>query len=463
MVLGIALYEVLLLIIGLPLGLTHHLTSQYYVIFTWCAAIPLAAQSWKNGIRLDPAHALRWLRTRRGTAVLLLATFMAAAFALQLGFDAFYGTRHYDGLSYHIPRVMFWLDHQSFAAWTTPAWAQVGLPVGADVILVLAIAICISSYWPVYVAFSDFQGGDFGRAHKVGTVTEFTHAVAMSTGHWLLEPLGYITPFKEDWVKGVSKTVYNFLGAHLEKLPESWKPWPAQDVGRTGLTSVLLLPALLIGLSPRARKPAIAIFLLGFISLSGMVHFQAWGTRYHIVLLAGFALLWGSTRFFQRGKRRWVLTGIVTLNVCALLGVIAIRFFVDTTSKSKPGGSYYYLSEEDRHTIAGTLSGHPLQVVTNDTLDALLVGPGIDYSLSYIICPADGDWNREMRNAALKSNWLAIVHEGKTQILTGPTGWHRPGEHTCPEISTLTLENALSRSGWQLYRRTPIVDLWRVL
>jgi len=599
-VFGIALYEFILLVIGIALGLTHHLSTQTYAAVSYCIAFVLLIQAWRNGISIDLAPALRWLRTRRGSAAFLLAAIMTIAFALQLGFDALYGTRHYDGLWYHIPRVIFWLQQRSFEAWTTPEWGHIGLPVGADVVLgqkillgsgwrgigfittllsagaiacvyiaaldlkltrwhaamtailfssfpaiglriwavnsdiaaafpvcasfvalhrvrdvkfglaafvilngiaiackptvaphalllggialwqcrhriaklrkvampcaavVLAAAIVLSSYWPVYVAFSDFQGGDGGRLHKVASVTEFSHAVAMSTGHWVLEPLGYLTPFNGHRINKVAKIVYNSLGAKIIELPESWKPWPAQDVGRTGLASVLMLPALFIGLKSRALVPAIAFFLLGFISLSGMVHFQAWGGRYHVVLLAGYALLWGGTRLFLRGKSRWILTGIVALNVCALLGVVAIRFFVDKTVKSQPGGAYYYLSEEERRTIALTLSG-PLQVITSDSLDALLVGPGINYPLSYIICPADGDWDKALRNAALKSNWLAIVHKGGKTMLTGPTYWHRPGSHVCPEeVSTQVLEDALKRAGWRLYRHNQLVDLWRI-
>ncbi|HBG05758.1 MAG: hypothetical protein A2075_06215 [Geobacteraceae bacterium GWC2_58_44] len=597
MVFGIALHEFLLLVIGLTLGLTSHLTSQSYTILTSCAAIPLAVQSWKNGIRINPTHLFRWLWTRRGATALLLAVIMSVTFALQLGFDALYGTRHFDGLLYHIPRVVFWLQQGNFDAWPTPTWGHIGPPVGADVILgqnillgngwrgvgfvtcllsvgaiacvyiaaldfrlsrwraaivailfssfpaiglriwsvnsdmvaafpvlasyialhrlrdvkfglaifvvlngiavackptvaplalllggfalwqcrqrifnlrsfalpcaatVMAAAFVISSYWPVYVIFADIQGGEFGRAHKVGSFIEFTQAVAMNTGHWMLEPLGYLAPIMKSTITGIAETVYRSLGAHFNELPDGWNPWPAQDISRTGLVSILLLPGLLVGLPSRARMPATILFLAGFVSLSGLLRFTPFTARYTIVLLAGYALLWGGTRFFQRGNRRWILTGIVALNVFALLGVVSIRFYVDKTKRSQPGGIFYYLSNQDRNTIAHDLTGRPLQVISGDALDALLVGPDIDFSLRHILCPSDGDCSQELRNASLISNWLAIVHNGD-KVIRIDEKWQGPTGKMCSEISIPVLEDTLTKTGWHLYRHNHLVDLW---
>ena len=595
-VFGIALYEFLLLVIGLTLGLTSHLTSQSYTVFTCCAAIPLAVQSWRNGIHINPMTLLRWFRTRRGAIALLLTALIAVVFSLQLGFDALYGTRHYDGLWYHIPRVIFWLQQGSFDAWPTPIWGHIGMPVGADVILghnillgkgwrgigfvtcllsvgaiacvyiagldfklsrwhaamaailfssfpaiglriwainsdiaaafpllaayvvlhrvrnitfglsifvllngiagackptiaplalllgcfalwqcrqrifklqsfgllssvtVMATAIVFSSYWPVYVAFSDFQGGEFGRAHKIGSVMEFAQAVALNIGHWLLEPLGYLTPFIKSTVISIAKTVYNALGANITELPGSWKPWPAQDTGRSGLASILLLPALLAGLTSLARMQATLLFILGFVSLSGMLRFTPYSARYTVLLLAGYALLYGGTRLFRFGNRRWVLALLVGMNVCALLGVVAARFYQD---KTNPAEHYNYISDQDRKTIAGTLKGRPLLVVTSDSLDALLVGPDIDFSLSYVICPANCDWGQILADAPVRSNWLAVVHHGQ-KSLRKDVEWDRPGFKACPEISKQVLEDALTLAGWRLYRQDSKVDLWRI-
>ena len=599
LVFGLALYEFLLLSIGLVLGLTSHLTPTAYTAATCFAALVLAGQSWRNGFHLGLATVTRWLRTRRGTAVLLLAVLLAIVFALELIFDATYGTRHNDALMYHIPRVIFWLQHQGFEPWTTPNWEQLALPMGANLILgskillgsgwkglgyvtcllsvgaiacvflaarefrltgwhaamaailfgsfpavglriwavnsdmaaafpvlasfvvlhrvrdpkngiafflvlngiaiackptvapyalllacvslwqcrhkiagirqvaipcaalVLSAAIVISSYWPVYAAFSDFLGGDHGRSKKIATLAEFAYALAMSSGHWLLEPLGYLTPIMEEWVKEVARTVYNLLGARMDHLPESWKPWPAQDISHTGLTAIFFLPILLYYLPLRARMPATLLFFLGFISVSGMLWYTPYNSRYTVVLLAGYALLWGATGLFKRGKSRWVLTALCALNIFALLGVVAVRGYVDITVKMQPGGTHDYLSAEDRATIATSTGGSPLSVMADDTLDALLWGTEINYKIEYVNCPADGNWVQELRDTSRKSNWLAVAHSGRAEMSPGALLWQRKGFHSCSKVPLRTLNYSLAHAGWQMYRHNDLVDIWR--
>lgn len=601
-VFGIALYEFLQFVIGTVLGLSHHLTVRAYTATTVCVALALLAQSWRNGVRPDLTPALRWIRTRRGAAASLLAALLAVIFAIELGFDGVYGTKHYDGLWYHIPRVIFWLQQGSFDPWITPSWPQLGLPIGADVVLgqkillgkgwagigyvtamlsvgtiacvylvaldlgmsrwhavmsailfgsfpalglriwsansditaafpllaafvalhrmgkaehglavfivlngmalackqtvvfqalllggialwdcreklaglrsfvlpvlatVLAASLIVASFLPVYQTFSDWQGGDGGRGHKVTSVAEFEHAVVMSAAHWLLEPLGYLTPVPalEAPVKEIAKATYNAAGEHFEELPDKWKPWPAQDIGRSGLAALVFLPVLLLGFSTRARMAAALFLLLAFIPLSGILHSQPYFARYTIVVLAGYALIWGGTGLFLHGRRRALLVAVVALNLCALLAVVSLRFYVDRTRKSQPGGAFYYLSEQDRGGIAATLHGRPLQVITNESLDALLLGPRIDYPMSYILCPYDGDWGSEFRKAALKSNCIVIVHGGRDPMTVGPADWHRPGSHNCGQVWMHTMEEALRQAGWRLYRRDHLVDQWRM-
>jgi hypothetical protein len=136
---------------------------------------------------------------------------------------------------------------------------------------------------------------------------------------------------------------------------------------------------------------------------------------------------------------------------------------VDTTVKSQPGGAYYYLSDNDRRTIAESLHGRPLQVITDDSLDALLVGPDISFPLRYIVFPAHGDWSNTLTTIGTTSNWLAVVHGGKKLILMG-TEWDRPKEaDLCHDISLKELEQVLQESGWQRYRQNQLVDLWKLL
>ena len=596
---GIALYEFLLLSIGLCLGSTGLLVKTSYTVVTFSMTIFLGVRSWRNGFSVDVTALFQCAKTKRGLATLLMVFLIAMVYVTQLGIDAFFGTKHIDGLWYHIPRIIFWLQQGNFDAWPTPVWSQIGLPLGADIVLgqkillgsgwlgigyvtfvltvgaiasvyvvaldigfsrwnaalsallfssfpviglriwsvnsditaafpvlasyvvlhrvrnpnigiavfivlngvalackqtvifhaallacvafwqcrqklvkiesyylvivacILSASIVTFSFLPVYRAFGDLDGGPGGRGHKVTSVTEFNHSVAMSSSHWLLEPLGYLTPLPEyeNRVKGVAKSVYNSVGANFDVLPEMWKPWPAQDIGRSGLVSVLFLPLLLFGLPPKARIASAALFLLGFIPLSGILHPSPYFARYTIVLLAGFALLWGGTKYFQHGNKRWLLIGVVALNIFSLSGVVLMRFYVDKTVKSRPGGPYYYLSDEDRSIIARSLQGRPLQVITSDSLDAFLPGPDISFKLKYIIAPDDGDWGNEMRKAGTVSNWLAVVHGGEKSIPLAADP-HVPTMEFPKGVSVRELEGALEGAGWQRYKSYPLVDLW---
>lgn len=596
---GIALYQILLFGIGTGLGLTRQLTTRNYTALTWGTALVLLALARRSSVRFRFTPPYRWLPTRRGSTALLAAILVALAWGVELTYDISFGTLHFDGLWYHIPRMMFWLQQHGFAAWSTPVWQQIGLPVGADVVLgqnvllgngwrgtgyvtcllsvgaaasvylvaldfrlsrwqaamttllfcsfpgvglriwsvnsdiaaafpvlasyvllrritdvryglalflilnglagackptvaplalllglaalwqcrgriallrspalplaglLIAAGLMLASFWPVYATFGDFLGGDGGRGIKSSTGSQLSYGVAMSAGHWLLEPLGYLTPFRENDVKEAAITVYNALGARISELPPSWKPWPSQDLGRTGLASILLLPVLLACLPRRTRLPAVLLFAAGFCAASGMIVYDSYNARYIVVLLAGYALIWGAAGFFRRGRGRWMLAGLVTLNVCALLGVVSMRYYLDRTRTTQPGGSNYYISSEDRGSIARSLAGRPLLVITNESPDALLVGPDIEFSLAYLNSPADGRWEQELRRAATTSSLLALVHGGHDSLLAGPA-WHRPGFHACSHpIPVQQLENALLSAGWRMYRRDRLVDLWQ--
>jgi hypothetical protein len=531
---------------------------------------------------------------------LLCLAFVAGM--LELGFDLLNGTLHGDGLWYHIPRAMFWVQQGNFDAWVTPVAASIGLPVGADLVLLhklllgqgwsgagyvtfflvvgaaacvylaglelgmhrwhaimaallfasfpaigariwsinsdlaaafpalasfvalhrirtpkiglalfvllngmaiackptvvlpavilagvtlwlcrkklaplrtdalpyvatlLSAALVLASYWPVYVAFGDILGGDYSRAHRSASVVEFFRAVAMHSCYWFLEPLGYLTRFREDWEIETIRSIYNAVGAHFTSLPDNWKPHPGQDTGYTGLASVLALPLLFAGLSPKVRNFALLIFLLGYLPLSGMIKPQPFFARYNVLLLAGIALMWGGTGIFARGKRRWILAGVVALNLCALLGLVTINIYMYAVKWSQPGGIYFYVSDEDRRTIGSSLNGRPLLVMAESSekvasLDALLTGPQIAFPLRYVICPDDGNWPKAFRHLAGESNWLAFVHNEQDTMIPGPE-YERPGDHRCAEVPTLVLETALSSAGWTQYRINQYVNLW---
>lgn len=593
---GVAVYETLLMAGGLLLGLTRHLTTGAYRCLLAVAAAALLVPAWKNAPR-RLGRAGRALGTRRGRAALSVAALTAGAFALEVGFDALWGTRHFDGLWYHIPRLLFWRQQHAFDAWTTPALAQIGLPVGADLVLghglllgggwrgiawvscllsvgaaacvylagldaglkrwgaamsallfaafpavglrvwsvnsdvaaafpafaafvalhrvrdsaragalflllngvavackptiaplalllgaialwrcrqkmtalrsaalplagaLLAAGLVVGSYWPVYARFGDPLGGAYGRGHRASTAQEFRRAAGTHLAHWVVEPAGYVPRSRNGREDGPLKAVFNLFGAGFEELPEIWRPFPAQDVARTGLVPVLAAPFLLLGLRPGARWPATLLLLLGYVPLSGMIKAQPYASRYNLGVLAGFALLWGGTRLFDRGARRWLFVGVAAFNALALLGIVSVTIYRDRVKWSKPDGPYAYLGESERAELRGALGGRPLLVLTGDSMDALLAGPEVAYPLRYVIRPGDGNWGEELRAASRRSRWLAFVHEGRASLRPGPE-FPTPEGAACPATSTEVLREELGRAGWTRSKAGRLVDLW---
>jgi hypothetical protein len=597
LVYGIALYAFLLYMIGIGLGSLGVLSRGAYVsAFSLLSAI-LLVLSWRNRTWTNAPIRSRWLQTRRGWVALVLLLLSACAFATQVGYDSLVGTRHPDGLWYHLPRVLFWLQQGNFEAWPTPVWAQIGLPLGADIILghklllcgnwagtgyitgvfsigaaacvylvalqfrlqrwqammaailffsfpaigmriwtvnsdivaafpvmaayvalrrmkeigsgvavfvvlnglaiackptvaphvvllgavgiwqsrdrllslksvilpsaaaAIAVGVIFFSYLPVYKAFHDFQGGEGGRSHKVASVQEFAGAVALSATHWLLEPLGYLHKGDGRGVMEISVPIYEVLGAALEDAPESWTPSPNQDVGRSGLASLWFFPVLLAGFSPPVRHRVAWLFFLGFIPLSGMVHFRPWNSRYTIILLGGFSLMWAGSRLLRHGSRRWLLASLVGLNLLALVGVSWIVIYKDMAIHAQPGGKYAPMEDGDRDLIQETLGDAPLLVIAQESFDALLVGPDVAFSLKYLVCPEENDWKNELQRAAAESGWLAVYHGGADSLVPGPT-WFRPGGKVCPSVSLPLLKDSLVAAGWVLYKNNNLADLW---
>lgn len=138
-VFGLALYETILLATGLLLGHVGALRPHPYAGAHALFLAVLAGTAWyrRSGPPLFACfeRALRWARTRRGAMAVALVVGVAVLFGIQLAADAALGTRQWDALGYHIPRSMMWASQGSLAVFPTPSWHQLGLPVGANLVL----------------------------------------------------------------------------------------------------------------------------------------------------------------------------------------------------------------------------------------------------------------------------------------------------------------------------------------
>lgn len=132
---GVALYQLLLLASGVLLGTLGLLKSGTFTAVLLAASVILAPAAWHNRVHPNFSAPMTLWNTRRGKAALLLAALCLLTLSSEVIFDFIRGTRHSDGLWYHIPRVLTWLSQGDFTPWPTPVAAAVGLPVGADLLL----------------------------------------------------------------------------------------------------------------------------------------------------------------------------------------------------------------------------------------------------------------------------------------------------------------------------------------
>jgi hypothetical protein len=136
---GLVLYETLLLGTGLVLGHVGALRPTPYAAAHVCLLGALGVLAWRrraaSRARVGWPDIRRWILTRRGAAAAALAAAVLLLFGIQVAADAVLGTRQWDALGYHLPRSMIWSGQGSLEPFPTPSWHQLGLPVGANLVL----------------------------------------------------------------------------------------------------------------------------------------------------------------------------------------------------------------------------------------------------------------------------------------------------------------------------------------
>lgn len=156
LVFGIASYELLIVGLGVTLGTARQLTPVIYGAGSMLAALLLAFVIVRRrklphgGVR--SARLMRWLTTRRGLFAALVATVVVAMFVLQVALDVVVGSLHWDGIWYHLPRVLAWRQQSHFDTWEGAGWPELGHPVAADLALGTKILLGLSVHGVAYVS-----------------------------------------------------------------------------------------------------------------------------------------------------------------------------------------------------------------------------------------------------------------------------------------------------------------------
>ncbi len=317
---------------------------------------------------------------------------------------------------------------RGFADWRALAAASAGAAAAA--------LLCAASYLPVWRLFGDLVGGPEGRdlvSYLRGTAG-VVHAALFGLLHWAVEPFALVPePPRFDWLDSVGlDRLYQALGAGTR---ERWYPLVDATTNRSGVFPFLASPVLLALLPKGRRLKGALLFLALLLALFAPLNPNCYASRFSVVLLAAFAVLWGAAA--QRS------TALVALLVSAGLVVEArtlgwrdLPRFADRQAPDRNARVAAAVGSQTLLLLSGALS-----------VDAKVAGRRADVRIDYLACPPDGDWVRHFERARRESPWL-LLNDNAPQVATGPS-FATTLAPPCPGVAVPALQQALTAAGWR--------------
>ncbi len=300
-----------------------------------------------------------------------------------------------------------------------------------------AALVCAGSYLPVRRLFGDFVGGGEGRVliSYLRGPAGVARAISFGVLHWAVEPLALVPEpprFNLLDAAGVNR-LYDALGAGTR---ESWYPAINPETNRSGVFPLLALPWLLAALPRRKRVAGALLYLALLLALFAPLNPNCYASRFAVVLLAAFAVLWGMAAARS--------PALVTLLTIASLAVEA-RYL-----RWRDLPHLQTLPAPDRNArIAAAVGSHTLWLLSGSlSVDAQIAGRHADVRFEYLACPPDGDWVRLLAHARQESPWL-LLNDNSPDVATGP-GYESAFGRPCPNVPVSSLQGALEEAGWQL-------------
>ncbi len=311
-----------------------------------------------------------------------------------------------------------------------------------------AALVCAGSYLPVHRLFGDFVGGGEGRVlisylrGPVGVV----RATLFGVVHWSVEPLALVPEpprFNLLDAAGVDR-LYDALGAGTR---ESWYPAINPETNRSGIFPFLALPWLLAALPRGKRLSGALLFLALLVALFAPLNPNCYASRFVVVLLAAFAVLWGVAAARSPALVTLLLIGSLAVEARYLRW----RDLPDFQARPAPDLSA---------RIAAAVGSRTLWLLSGSlSVDAQIAGRHADVRFEYLSCPPDGDWARLFAHARQESPWL-LLNVNSPDVATGP-GYESALGHPCPHVPVSSLQGALEEAGWQLAFEESGDQLWK--
>jgi hypothetical protein len=209
---------------------------------------------------------------------------------------------------------------------------------------------------------------------------------------------------------------------------------------------LLALPWLLAALPKGHRMRGGLVFLALLLAFFAPVNPNCFASRFAVVLLAAFAVLWG-----LRAARS---PGLVAALLLASLAVEAA--FLRWRVRPELSSAW----EPDRNArIANAVGSQTLWLLSGPlSSDAQIAGRHADVRFEYITCPADRDWVRRFTEIRGMSPWL-LLNVNVPKLGTGP-GYYSAFGPPCPGVMVADLRRALASAGWHVAFEEYGFEVW---
>jgi hypothetical protein len=311
----------------------------------------------------------------------------------------------------------------------------------------LAALFCYGSYLPVHRLFGDLVGGNEGRIliSYLRGPAGVERAALFGTLHWLIEPFAVISePPRFDLLDrlGIGRA-YAALGAGTR---EKWYPWIDATTNLSGVFPFFALPWLLAALPRRRRLRGGLLFLALLVALFAPINPNCYASRFAVVLLAAFAVLWG-----MRAARS---PGLVVILLLISLAVDAdlLRW------RGLPDFSSARVHDRNAR-IAAAVGSHTLWLLSGSlSNDAVIAGRRADVRFEYLTGPPDGDWVRRFAEIRRTSPWLLLNVNGP-KLCIGSTHSSGVGPRYA-DMPVPELRRALFAAGWHVAFEENGYEVW---
>jgi len=202
----------------------------------------------------------------------------------------------------------------------------------------------------------------------------------------------------------------------------------------SGVFPFLALPWLIAAL-PRGRRLRGGLFFLALLfALLAPLNPNCYASRFTIVLLAAFAVLWGVRAVRSPRIVAALLLAALVVDADFLQWRILPEFAAPRARNARIAAA---VGPRTLWLLSGSLGS-----------DAHTAGLRADVRFEYVTCPRDGDWARHFSEIREKSPWLLLNNNGP-RVATGPGTFSAFGP-PCPEVLVDGLQRALVAAGWHV-------------